>query len=243
MSKSSARQRASARRRKRRRRTQIQLIIGVVVGAVILTGALILISAPRAQSLEPVADYSEFTQEIDRSGAVGFAIGEPDAPVTMVEYSDFSCPHCHDLAAIVDRLIEEYVSEGKLRIVFKPVSFVNPPYSTPAAQAALCAAEQGKFWEMHAQIWALYETRGPTGYTRPNLVAQATAIGLDQDQFERCYSSAETRTAIEGVLEETRALGIAGTPTIYVNDQQVGYTGADTFYDRMVQVIELELGG
>jgi protein-disulfide isomerase len=242
MSHSSTRQRAESRREKRQRQARSRLIIGVVIGAVVLTGVLILVSIPRSNAAEAASDYSSLNQTIDDSGAIGFAIGDESAPVTLVDYSDFSCPHCHDLSSAIDRLIDEYVRDGSLRIIYKPVSFVNPPYSIPAAQAAVCAGQQGKFWEMHDQLWSLYETKSVAGYTRPNLVDAAVAIGLDQDEFEACYSSEEALAEVQGVLEEVQALGIQGTPTLYANGQQVGYSGPDAFYEQMVLVIEAQVG-
>jgi protein-disulfide isomerase len=242
MSNSSTKQRAASRREQRQRQSRIRLIVGVVIVAVVLTGVLILISIPRSSSSAAVADYSSFNQAIDDSGAIGFSIGEDSAPVTVVEYSDFSCPHCYDLSQYIDRLIEEYVSDGSLRIVYKPVSFVNPPYSIPAAQAAVCAAQQGKFWEMQAQIWNLYAAKSPAGYTRPNLLDQAVAIGLDQDTFATCYSSEDTLAQVRGVLDEVQTLGIQGTPTLYVNGQQINYPGPEAFYNQMVSVIEAQTG-
>jgi protein-disulfide isomerase len=241
MSHSSTKQRIESRQ-SQRRQAQTRLIIGVVVGALVLTGLLILVSIPRGSADVVVADYSGLSQAIDNSGAIGFAIGEETAPITLVEYSDFSCPHCHDLAGAIERLIQKYGRDGSLRVVFKPVSFVSPPYSFPAAQAAVCAGEQGKFWEMHDQLWSLYESKSSIGYTRPNLVDSAAAIGLDQDQFEACYSSEDTLAEVQGVLDEVEALGIQGTPALYVNGQPIGFLGPEAFYEQMAQVIEAQVG-
>jgi protein-disulfide isomerase len=242
MPQSSTKKLVESRRSQRRHQAQTRLIVGVVVGALVLTGFLILISIPRGSADVVVADYSSLNQTVDNSGAIGFAIGEETAPVTLIDYSDFSCPHCHDLAQTIDRLIQEYVADGSLRIVYKPVSFVNPPYSIPAAQAAVCAGQQGKFWEMHDQLWNLYASRGYTGYTRPNLIDRAVTIGLDKDAFEACYSSEDTLAEVQGVIDEVQALGIQGTPTLYVNGQQIGFLGPEAFYEQMVQVIEAQTG-
>jgi protein-disulfide isomerase len=242
MSNSSTKQRAESRRATRQRQSRTRLIIGVVIGALVLTGALILISIPRGSTDIAFADYSGLNQAIDNSGAIGFSIGDDSAPVTVVEYSDFSCPHCYELSRYVDRLIQEYARDGSLRIVYKPVSFVNPPYSIPAAQAAVCAARQGKFWEMQDQIWNLYVAKSAAGYTRPNLVDQAVAIGLDKDAFEACYSSEDALAEVQGVLDEVQALGIQGTPTLYVNGQQINYPGPEAFYNQIVAMIEAQTG-
>ena len=99
---------------------------------------------------------------------LAFAIGNPEARVTVVEYSDFSCPHCNDLSPAIERLIQEYVREGDVRVIYKPVVFVYPERSVPAGlAAAVCAAEQDKFWEMHDAIWEISSSVvGADAYTQ-----------------------------------------------------------------------------
>lgn len=235
-----------ARRRSRRAesgsRSQVWIIVVVVIVALAIVGGLIALSSRPsvpAQAVEGV-DLSGISQEIVQiNDAPGVALGDPEAPVTLVEYSDFSCPHCADLASIaVDPLIEEYVRSGELRIVYKPITFVNPPYSRPAAQAFMCAAEQGKGWEMYEQIWGLYEASGPGAYTQRNLVGQAEAIGLDSGEFRSCYVSAETNQSIQAVLTEAQNIGIQGTPTLYVNGQPFTYRGPEAVYSDVKAYME-----
>jgi protein-disulfide isomerase len=244
MAKRSTRNRIEQRRAQRQRRSRRTiLIVGVLVVAVVVVGVVIALTGPGRGAVAAVdTNYDGLTQEVDRTGeAPGFAIGDPDAPVTLIEYSDFSCPHCHDLSGTIDRLIEEDVAAGDLRIVYKPVSFVNPPYSRPAAQAAICAAEQGKFWEMHDQIWALYNSAGPGAYTQRQLAAAAEAIGLDGGAFRSCFVSSDTSAQVDAVLSEAQVRGINGTPTLYLNGQQFPYRGAETAYADLKAAIEAEL--
>lgn len=245
MAKGNSRNRIQERRTQRQRRGRIFLIVGVLVVAVVIVGAVILLTGPRSGAVAAVeTNYDGLVQQVDRSTGQGpgYAIGDPDAPVTLVVYSDFSCPHCHDLTATIHRLIDEYVPVGQLRVVYKPISFVNPPYSRPAAQAAICAGDQGAFWEMHDQIWAFYENAGPGAYTQRQLAGAAEAIGLDGNAFRSCFVSADTTSQVDAVLAEAQTLGITGTPTLFINGQQVGYRGADTAYADLKAAIETELG-
>ena len=234
--------RRSSRRAGNSSRSQLWIIVVVAVVALAIVGGLIALSSRPsvpAQAVEGV-DLSGINQEIVQiNDAPGVALGDPNAPVTMVEYSDFSCPHCADLAAIgIGPLIEDFVRPGKLRIVYKPITFVNPPYSRPAAQAFLCAAEQGMGWQMEEQIWGLYQASGAGAYTQRNLVGQAEAIGLDGSQFRSCYVSAETNQSVQDVLTEAQSIGIQGTPTIYVNGQLSDYRGPEAIYGDIKAIIE-----
>lgn len=244
MAQRSTRQRIEAKRKAQRKQSQLIVIGAVVLLAVLAVGVLILLNRPPQAAVQADADYSGLTQEIvDADQGVGFGIGDPDAPVTLVEYSDFSCPHCRDLAVVIEQLIDEYVTTGDLRIVFKPISFVNPPYSTAAAQAAVCAGEQGKFWEMHAAIWSLYDASGPGAYSQRQFAALAEAAGLDGDTFRSCYISASTTTKVQSVLNEAQLIGINSTPTMFLNGEPLIYRGAQSAYGDLKNAIEAVLGG
>jgi protein-disulfide isomerase len=243
MSRSQTRQRMQERRATQsRRRTQI--IIAVVVVAVAAVAILVLLSRPGTDSVASVAsDYGDLTQEVlrDEQG-IGLAIGDPNAPVTLTEYSDFSCPHCAHLSETIDKLIDDYVREGDLRIVYKPVAFVYPPYSTLAAQAAICAADQGHGWEMADQIWAMYNDTGPGAYTQQQFVTAAGNIGLDTSAFRTCFNSSATNQAVQDVIAEAQTLGITGTPTVYLNGEPLVYRGAEEAYGDFTAAIDQALG-
>lgn len=238
--------RTSRRRASERSNSRLWIVVVVAVVAVGMVGLLIALSAKPSVAVQ-VADgnYEELNQEvIQLNDAPGIALGNPDAPMTLVDYSDFSCPHCADLAELsIHPLIDEYVRSGDLRIIYKPISFVNPPYSRPAAQAFLCAADQGRGWEMHDQIWGLYQASGPGAYTQRNLVDQAEALGLDADEFRSCFVDPDTNQAVQAVLSEAQVIGVTGTPTLFLNGQQVGYRGAQAVYGDIKLIIDQNLGG
>lgn len=246
MTKKSSSKTARGRRAQQRRQARTRLVIGITVGVLVLVGGLILLSNPFASpdvDASALDRYQGLTQTIDRSGAIGFAIGDPDAPVTIVEYSDFSCTHCADLSEIMHQIIDQYVHDGQVRLVYKPVTFVSPTYSTPAAYAAICAGQQGKFWEMHDQIWSVYRISTPTAYSARTFNPLAESLVADAAAYRSCISSADTAAEVDAVLAEASQLGVVGTPTVYVNGEQVGYTGADRYFGDLSSVIEILLGG
>jgi protein-disulfide isomerase len=223
----------------------MQLLIGVVVIAVVLVVLLIVLqppNTPTSNAFEDV-DITGLAQEVDNSsGAPGYAIGDPDAPVTLVEYADFSCTHCADLAPIVHELIRDYAADGNLRVVFKPMTFVYPPYSTQAAQAAICAAQDDKFWQMHDAIWNLYYSSQVAGFNQATLSQEAQSLGISAGSFSACFNSQDTQTALDALAAEAQSLGVQGTPTIFINGQQVNYLGPDDTYDALAAVIDAQLG-
>ncbi|MEM4724983.1 MAG: thioredoxin domain-containing protein [Candidatus Hadarchaeum sp.] len=238
------RSRIQERREQRRRKGWVQSMFLIGIGAALMVGLLILLTIiPSAAETETSKiDWSQLTQETVRSdnGGIGFAVGDPDAPVTMVEYSDFSCRHCRDLSTVVHRLIDTYVRQGNLRIIYKPIGFINPDYSRPAAKAAICAGEQGMFWQMHDAIWSM---SSPAQYTRTLLLDRAKSIGLDGQQFIACFDSSETDNEVDAVIAEAGELGINSTPTIFINGEPFPYRGLDEAYGDLSAKIDELLGG
>jgi len=236
MAKSSSRRREAAAQRARKRRQRAGLVFGVGGLALVAVAALILLSqgqAASAVSVGNVGDYSSYPQGVDETGAP--YIGEADAPVTLVEYSDFGCPHCATFSETVHQLIDAYVADGTLKITFKPLSFVTPNSPTAAA-AGLCAADQGMFWEMHDAMFNLLSTQGSSAFAANTLTSVAAELGLDEDAFGDCLNDGGTRDQVSAFLAEAQGLGINSTPTAVFNGQ-ILESGAVPFnvLERMIQ--------
>lgn len=237
---STTRKRAQEKRAQRRRQTQIRLFIGLGLAALVVAGLLVLLSRPQ-EAAEVNVDYQNLEQSIDESGiAPGYAVGDPTAAVTVTDYSDFSCPHCRDLAPIIHRIIDEYATTGQVRVVYKPIAFVSEQ-SVPAAKAAICAGDQGQFWQMHDAIWELNATAGVAGYTEALLAARADQLGLNRAEFSTCFNSDSAQATVDAILQEATSRNIRGTPTVYVNDTNIPYSGVDTFFDDLAAAIDAEL--
>lgn len=132
------------------------------------------------------------------------------AQVTLVEFSDFECPHCAAARPLLERTLERF--EGRVRLVFKhfPLSFHQ--YATEAARAAVAAGNQGKFWEMHD---LLFENQH--ALTRADLERYARELHLDMDRFLADLESEATAAAVAHDREQGLEIGIRGTPSIFVN--------------------------
>jgi len=141
------------------------------------------------------------------------SLGDGDAPVTLVEFTDYQCPYCRRHALdTLPRLIAEYVETGKLRYLIRemPVE-ANHPLSGTAAEAALCAGDQGAYWMMHDRLFADQERLQPE-----DLKKHARTLGLDSGQFEHCLDSGEKKQRIEADVKAGRKAGMRGTPTFFL---------------------------
>ncbi len=141
------------------------------------------------------------------------ARGPADAPIEIVQYSDFGCPSCRGWhrAGIVDQLLETYGE--KVRFVWKDFPVVTP-YSPKAAEAGHCAASQGKFWEYHDY---LYEST--TNLRDEGLKAAAASLGLNQSEFDDCLDSGRMAGKVQANDSAARRLGLRGTPGFTFNGQ------------------------
>lgn len=148
------------------------------------------------------------------------SIGADDAAVTIVNFGDYQCEACADVDEALTAVAEEF--PGQIRLVWKdmPNSSVHPE-ATNAAVAARCAAKQDKFFEYHAYLFANQSSISPSLYT-----ALAEKLELKSSSFARCIENQDTLPLVQRSYEEGLALGIAATPTIFINGER--YTGSLT---------------
>jgi protein-disulfide isomerase len=169
---------------------------------------------------------------LDNTGAP--ALGPENAPITLVEFSDFQCPYCARFAPTLHQL---KASHGdKVRIVYRqyPLTSIHPE-AVKAAEASLCAHEQGKFWEMHDVLF-----EAPDQLQVAQLKQKAGRLGLDQRRFDTCLDSGQYGPVVEKDLKEGQRAGVNGTPALFVNG--VPIPGGAVPYETVVQAIEKELG-
>ena len=175
-------------------------------------------------------------------------IGNPDAPITIIEFSDFQCPFCARFYTQTLPLIqEEYIEPGKVKLVFRdyPIQSIHPN-AVPAAVASECANEQGKFKEMHDMLFEKQNewSRQETADVLYLFNQYATKIQLQQEIFESCLTSGKYIDEIKKDLADGRDYGVSGTPGFFIGNDQIGYvelTGAQPF-DSFKKIIDIQLG-
>ncbi len=160
--------------------------------------------------------------------------GTAQAPVTLVEFSDFHCPFCNRVQAILKQVLERYPDKVKLVYRDFPLDRIHPQ-ARRAAEAARCAHDQGKFWEYHDLLYA----NTPRGAAE-DLRQYAKQVGLDVAKFEQCVASGVHKAAVQRDIDEGGRLGVTGTPAFFINGRPL--EGAQPL-EAFVRVIEEELRG
>ena len=160
--------------------------------------------------------------------------GDKNAPVTIVEFSDFQCPFCERFyTQTLSQIENEYIKTGKVKLVYRDFPLGFHQYAQKAAEAAECADEQGKFWEFHNKIFENQQQ-----LSLDSLKQWASEIGLETNKFNNCLDSGKMTSEVQKDLKDGSAAGISGTPGFIINGQLV--SGAQPF-SAFKQVIDAEL--
>jgi protein-disulfide isomerase len=146
------------------------------------------------------------------------ALGRAEAPLTMVEFTDYQCPYCRRFQAEVwPRLKRDYIDTGKLRYIARDLPLEFHSSAAPAAEAAHCAGEQGKFWDMHAALLG-----GAMDFASGGIERRARALQLDMARFGECVAHKKYAALIAAHAHEADAAGIDGTPGFIVGRAAAG---------------------
>jgi protein-disulfide isomerase len=162
------------------------------------------------------------------------AVGPADAPITLIEFSDYQCPFCTKWDnEVYARLLKEY--SGKIRFVYRDLPLAFHGDSQSAAEAANCAGEQGAYWKFHDALFSEKYGLGADAYRK-----YATDLGLDAEALIACVNSGKYTQEVMADAADAAGLGVSSTPTFFINGIQV--VGAQP-YEYFKQIIDLELAG
>jgi len=173
----------------------------------------ILILQGRSRARRP----SRVTAEVSVSGKP--SLGREDAPVTMVEFSDYQCPFCkRHFLTVLPIIKKEYIDTGKIRYVFRdfPIASLHPQ-AKKGHEAAYCAGEQNKYWEMHDTLF-----ENSKDFSVPALNRYAQGIGLEGDRYNNCLQSGKYSSRIEKEIAEGVKAGVRGTPSFFIGPSGSG---------------------
>ncbi len=192
----------------------------IIAAALILGGSYIYGSGLKSGTVGGLANVQNQGAKVENQGPVNIEIGDApvlgniDAPVTIIEFSDFQCPFCkrfHDDAGL--KIRDEYVKTGKAKFVYKqfPLYQIHP-FANSAALASECAKEQGKFWLYHDALFDKQEDLATLNFTD-----LAVSLGMNKSQFKSCYDSGKYSENVKKDSAEGAAAGVSGTPATFVN--------------------------
>lgn len=227
----------------------IGLILGYAVGQVpqLRVGGTAAVIQPPAPAPALAAPEEEpevvLTEEQIKNLPDDDAVeGQPDAPITLVEFSDFQCPFCQKFySQSFGQIRDAYIKTGKVKFIYRDFPLDFHPQAATAALAAECAADQNKFSAMHD---ALFENQAEWAGNSdaPNLFKKyAKAIGLDAKSFDACYDTRKHETEIRKDLVDGIASGVSGTPGFFVNGKAL--SGALPYEEVFKPAFEAELAG
>ena len=149
-------------------------------------------------------------------------LGNPSAPITILEWGDYQCTFCyrfHDTT--LNTIHNDYIEKGKVNLVFKDFP-LNGPDSVLGAEASYCANDQGKYWEYHNELYTNWGGERTGWITNWSLNAFASTVGLDLDEFNQCLDENKYQNKVNGLYQEGKDLGIDATPSFLVfNDEKI----------------------
>lgn len=187
----------------------------------------------------PVDNPDNISQEVsDISTESEWVRGNPEANITLVEYSDFQCPACGYYSSIVERLGEEFYDD--LRIVFRHFPLVSTHKNAfDTALAAEAAGMQGKFWQMHDILFERQAEWSDESNLKEKLIEYAQELELDESKFLEDFASDGAKEEVDRDLSLTQQLGLNSTPTFFLNDEKIQPGN----YDEFKEVIETQIRG
>jgi protein-disulfide isomerase len=210
------------RKKKKQKRRDFTpfIIIGVVV--LLVTAVIILTSfKPVGNINDPAFHKAAITS--------GLTMGDPKAPVKVVEFADFQCPGCGSYWSTMEpSVIKTYVDTGKVFFTYSPFSFLGQRGSDPnwdeskkAAEAAYCANDQNNFWEYHDYLFGNQNSENQGDFSRTRLLAFAKKLSIDQAVFTKCLDSGKYKQKVEDDNTFAQNSGATFTPSFLINGQVV----------------------
>lgn len=211
---------------------QRTLFVIVAILAIVIAGVLFLVLRPKPA-----------TNATDAATGARFVIGNPDAKVTVVDFSNYLCGHCRDHANDVLPLIKrDYIDTGKIRYIFRDFPFGGQENVIRAGEAAACAADNNLYLEYHEALFrAQAQWAGLSGDALDNYLADlAGQIGIAPATFLQCLKSGSKRAGVLVDQKLATDLGLTGTPTFIVNGEK--YTGQRP-YESWKEILDKALAG
>lgn len=216
-------------------------IPGLILGGLIIVAIIVISyrsSAPNTSRSSDKArqlDDSTLTTLRDKYDALGIAVGDEDAPITIREFADYQCPACAAFSSTARRVRKDLVDSGKARFVFFDFPLPMHDNAHEAAVAARCAERQNKFWPYHDRLFESQRQWTPKSDPTSMFLDLAVETGINADRLEQCIDQGATDDVIAKNQDAGKAVGLRATPTVIVGNTM--FSGAVSF-DRIQQAID-----
>ncbi len=226
------------------------LVIGAGVASATIIVAFLALNVSNSES-ELVVTPTPVIQELGPAkitSATFFengspTLGNPNAPVTLVEFGDYQCFYCNQFFHTTeDKLFKNYVETGKVKVIFKDYTIIGPD-SVSASHAAHCADEQAMFWEYHDTLYNNWNGENNGWASSENLLEFAGDVGLDIDKFSKCMIDSKHTAIIANSNQDAKNLGLTGTPAFFIigpDNKVTKIVGAQP-YDVFERIFNSEL--
>lgn len=193
------------------------IVMGGIAAAIIISTIVVFESQFGSETVN--LDMQRMNGDI--STAMGSPIlGNPDAPITIVEFGDYQCEMCYRwFHTSKPSIVENYIDTGKANLIFVDLAFLGRD-SPKAAQATYCAEDQGKYWKFHDLLYNSQEHIDNGWANSERLKAFAFSLGLDMDLFESCLDSGKYSKRVQYNIDEARRQGASVTPTFFIIDSE-----------------------
>jgi|HigsolmetaAR202D_1030399.scaffolds.fasta_scaffold00135_19 protein-disulfide isomerase len=232
-------------------------IIFWVVGALLLVGSAALVffaatnnskasnanissllkssyNAPMGTLTEPYTYTNAEGKEITVAAGTHY-IGDPNAPVKVIEYADFQCPACASFnATSEDRLFRNYIETGRVQFIYHEFPLMQHQHAKKAAEAARCAGDQNMFWQMHDVLFKRQALWADLGDPTSTFSSYARDLGLDTAKFDACLNGGTYTAQIDAAQQASADAQIPATPTFIVNGQQTTTMNLFAYIDQLL---------
>ena len=235
--KKSKRQERREKMRSQAQRSRLMMIGMIVVGALLL---VLAIASTQKKSVENIIAITP----ANLPSANGTTLGDPNAKASIDTFEDFQCPACKQFSEQIEPLIiENLVKTGKAKYTFHNYPFIDGSTinsggeSDQAANAAMCANDQGKFWDMKAIMYTNWNGENQGGLSNARLEAMAQNIGLDMTKFNNCFDANTFKNEIQADFDLGTQMGVSGTPSVFVNGARAGQAGYIASYQEIADAV------
>ena len=217
-------------RRSRNSSNSRSITIGVIV-----VGALLIAIALIYPNMKPIAEVIT-PEAVSRPQADGLTVGDVNSPAKIEVFEDFQCPACVRFTQDIEPLvISQLVETGKAYYVFHNYPFLDRNSTTKESQdsanASLCANEQGKFWEYHDTLFANWNGENEGNLSKDRLIQFASVVELNADDFAACVNENRYADDVQASFDLGNSMGVSGTPSVFVNGQQIAPGYIPSFED------------